>query len=420
MPFRGQVNYGESATSLLETDMTRSICATATLLALAMACQTAYAKTPPTTRPASKVVKIGKVRVDLKKREVSFDSAVCLEEGALEFLLVQWQSKTHESILHTEAKASHIHAGLLMLGLTAGKPARWSGRQIGGRFLPPAGAGVKVKMVWEDADGKVRSCAAGEWLSGQEGQKIQRPDHWVFVGSDILPGGRYWAELDGEIISLTNFASAVLDVPFRSTSVNDLRGIFANTNVVPATGTQVEVVITPVPGAEKALDARETVEVDRFGRRSVNGKVLTEDQLEQWASKYIMAHDRGMVVIRANGMARVWDVASTESTLRLGGVREFEVQRIRPARELLPRAADQARVAMAEWKDKFANYRELLEDPGRGAERTLKQIEAQLKVIEMQKELLKDYSQQLNKAVARYKATTQPVSATNGLGKGGN
>jgi len=400
--------------------MTRLLCAIISLLASVEAGFAADVKNAPASQPAPKVVRIGQVRVNLTSRQVSFDAEVCLREGALEFLMVHWQTKTHESILHTKAKSSHIHAGLLMLGLTAGKPARWSGRQMGGMFLPPAGAGLKLKMVWKDADGKSQSVDVGEWLTGQDDREIDRPEQWIFVGSDILPDGRYWAELEGEVISLTNFPSAVIDVPFRSSSANDLRDICANTNKIPPLGTKVEVVITPVVGAENAPDARETVEIDPFGHRRINGKALTEDQLEQWASKYITAHDRGMVVIRANGMARVWDVASTQSILRLGGVREFDVQRLRPPWGILPRAADQAKGALAQWKDKFINYRDLLEEPGRQAERTLAQIEAKLRELESRKELLKDYATQLKATLATYKATTQPASSTGGSAEGGN
>jgi hypothetical protein len=176
-------------------------------------------------------------------------------------------------------------------------------------------------------------------------------------------------------------------------------------------------VLTPVDGAEKALDAREMVEIDRFGRRRVDGQILTEDQLEKWAGNYITAHQCGMVVIRADGMARVWDIATTQYVLRLGGVREFEIQRVPPPYDLLPRSGDQARGAIAQWKDKFINYRDLLEDPGLGAERTLAQVDAELRQIEAQKELLKDYAAQLKHALATYKATTQPAGSTAEGGK---
>jgi biopolymer transport protein ExbD len=367
------------------------------------------ASSGPSTRPGGKTVNVGLVRVDLAKRQMSFDAEVCLRQGALEFLVVGWQTKTHESILQTRARASHLHAGLLMLGLVPGKPARWAGPGEGMRFLPPAGAGLKMRFNWKDAEGKSRGADAADWLAGEEDREIERPEQWIFIGSDVLPDGRYWAELDGEMVSITNFASAVIDVPFRSSSVNDERGFSAKTDAIPPTGTKVEVVLTPVAGAEKAPDARQTVEIDRFGQRQVDGQALTEDQLEKWAGNYVTAHERGMVVIRADGMARVWDVAATQSVLRLGGVREFDIQRVPPPHDLLPRSTGQARAAIAQWKDKFINYRELLEDPGLGAERTLAQIDAELRQIEAQKELMKDYAAQLKRALATYKAATQPA-----------
>ena len=397
--------------------MIRFMIATTCLGVLVPAAWSADANTPPATRPAGKVVNIGLVRVDLANRQVSFDAEVCLRQGALEFLIVAWQTKTHESILQTRARGSHLHAGLLMLGLASGKPARWAEPGQGAMFLPPAGAGLKIRFNWKDANGQSHTADAADWLAGSANQEIDRPVQWIFVGSDILPGGRYWAEVYGEMISLSNFASAVIDVPFCSSSADDDLSFVAKTGAIPPTGTKVEVVLTPVAGAEKALDARETVEIDRFGRRQVDGQVLTDDQLEKWAGSYITAHDRGMVVIRADGMARVWDVAVTQSVLRLGGVREFDIQRVPPPSDLLPRAPDQARGAVAQWKDKFINYRDLLEDPALGAQRTLAQIEAELREIEAQKELLKDYAAQLTKALATYKATTRPADTTAGGGK---
>lgn len=368
----------------------------------------------PTTRPAGKVVKVGKVQVDLAKRQVSFDAEVCLREGVLEFLIVEWKTKTHESLLQTQVKSSHVHAGLLMLGLAPGKPARWAGQNFGAMFLSPAGAGVKIEFQWTDSEGKIQTAPAGTWLTGAEGQEIQAPDRWIFVGSEVLPDGRYWAEVDGEMVSLTNFASAVLDVPFRSSNADAERGFYANANEVPPVGATVRVVLTPLPGAERAPDARATVDIDALGNWRVEGQIMTAEQLENWAGRFVLAHDRGMVVMRAHGLARVWDIAATQSILRLGGVREFDIQRIRPRRPLLPRSRSQANAELTDWKKKFLEYRDLLEDPGLGARRTLKHIDEELADLEARRELLSDYAAQLKKALAKYQAATQPAGDTGG------
>ena len=386
------------------------LCGTLAALALAAAAVGEKVAPGPTTAPAEKPFKIGEVLVDRSRREVSFDAEVCLDEGLLEFLLVGWQSKTHESILHTKAKASHIHAGLLSLGLAAGKPARWSGEDMRARFLPPAGAGLKVAFAWEDKDGKTRRSSAGKWLTGDDDKRITVPDTWIFVGSQVLPEGQYWAEIDGEIISLTNFASAVIDVPFESSKSNDMRAFVANSAAIPAIGTTVRVILTALPGGERAPDARMLVEIDRFGRASVDGKIMIGEEIEEWATDYILKHERGMVVIRAAGRAFVHDVAATQLSLRLGGMREFDVQRIRAAGTILPRTLDQAKRSLTEWEDKFANAHELIREPGQQAQRLLEQIRQDTRLIEARRKMLEQYAEELSKSLGRYRATTQPAA----------
>jgi len=360
--------------------------------------------------PAPKVVPIGLVRVAPAGRRISLDAEVCLRSGVLEFMIVAWQTKTHESILHTKTKASHLHAALLMLGLAPGKPARWSGQDEQARFLPPAGGKLRIQFAWKGKNGKAHLVDAGSWLKGSEQKRVLEPKEWVFVGSEVLPDGRYWAEADGEVISVTNFASAVIDVPFRSSNANEQREYYANTDAIPPTGTKVEVIIAPLAGAEKALDARRMVEIDRFGTVRIDGQAMSPDELQAWATKYIERHERGMVVIRAAGGALVRDVADTRLNLRLGGVREFNVQRITPEGELLPRTAEQAKRALKQWDDKFANAHELIHEPGGQARRLLDRIDLRLREMDARKALLDEYAAHLRRSLRRYKASTQPAA----------
>ena len=383
-----------------------------TMVGLAGPCALAAApagKAPASSGPAAKVVRLGAVRLHPARRRVHLDTEVCLREGMLEFLLVGWQTKTHESILHTKAKASHLHAALLMLGLSAGKPARWSGEEPGARFLPPAGAHLKIELAWKDKKGKARRAKAGTWLTGREGKQFQPPEEWIFIGSDVMPDGRYWAELDGEIVSVTNFASAVIDVPFRSSNANEQRELFANTRVIPPVGTKVEMIITALPGGEKAPDARATLEVDRFGRTRVDGREFHGEKLQEWASKFIERHERGQVVIRAAARALVHDVETARMDLRLGGVRELLVQRLAANVRILPRTADQAKRGLKQWADKFAHAEDLIHDPGEQAQQTLDQIELYLQQQQARRNMLKEYAEHLRQAMRRYKVSTQPA-----------
>jgi hypothetical protein len=390
--------------------MMRRSCLLLSVLAGSAPCLAAGPATRPSTRPAPKSVAIGQVRLDVANRQVWLDAEVCLRQGVLEFLMVGWQTKTHESILHTRAKASDLHLALLMLALTPGKPARWSGEDEDARFLPPAGAGLKITLTWKDAKGRPQQADAGTWLRGAGDKQFDPPKEWIFVGSEVLPDGRYWAELEGEIISVTNFASAVIDVPFRSSNADAEREIYADTRAIPPLGTKVRVIVTPLSGAEKAPHARRMLEIDRFGRMWIDGKELWGEKLQQWAAKYLEQHDRGQVVIRAAARALVQDIEVARMDLRLGGVREFVVQRVPAEEEILPRTPEQAQRALKDWEHKFAHAEDYIREPGQQARGVLDQIDLDLQHQQARMNMLKEYAAHLRQAVQRYQASTQPAA----------
>lgn len=340
---------------------------------------------------------LGLVRVDPVRREVSFDAEVCLREGILEFLLCGWNTKTHESILHSKAKPSHIHAALLLLGLHPGKPARWSGQDPDARFLPPAGPGLRITLNWKDKDGKARSADAMSWLRAGDRKGIHVPSRWVFVGSEVLPDNRYWAEVDGEVISVTNFPSAVIDIPVQSSNVDAQRDLYAATAAIPPKGTQVTVTVAPLAGAQNCPDARSMLEIDARGEMRIDGEPIEPDKLTAWAEKFIAKHDRGMVVIRAAGEALVHDVEAARGQLRLGGVREFDYQRLALPDGALPRTGEQVRRAMETWRRKFDRPQDYIEEPAVEAQRQRDRIDLRLKETARNVELLKAYAEQLRK-----------------------
>jgi hypothetical protein len=208
---------------------------------------------------------------------------------------------------------------------------------------------------------------------------------------------------------VTNFASAVIDVPFRSSSSNDLREIFADPSRIPPLGTKVEVIVTVPPGAEKCPDARRMLEIDRFGTTRIDGRELYGEKLQDWATKYIDRHERGQVVIRAAARAMVHDVETARMDLRIGGVRDFVVQRLTAEGQILPRTAGQAKRVLKEWEHKFANAHELIREPGQQAQRVLDQVALEVRSLEARQNMLKEYAAHLRQSLKGYKASTQPA-----------
>ena len=362
-----------------------------------------------TTAPAkSQVALSAHIRIDRDKRQVILDAKVCLREGALELLVCKAKTKEYESVLVTEALGAHLHAALLALKLTPGLAAQWSGTDEEARFLPPRGPELAVTLRWKDDGGAERTAEAGTWIK-HVGKKAALPSKWVFIGSRILPNNRYWADVDGDIISLSNFESAVIDVPFESSKDNTALEFAANTDAIPAVGTPVELVITPLPGAEKSPYAQAMLEIDALGRMALTGRAATADEVTAWAGKYISQHARGLVLIRADARALVDDVQKAISALRLGGVRSLDVERLRPQSPILPRSTDEAKQEMKTWEEKLKSPAEYIVDPRDEAKATLRQIESELRDLQARKDVLSDYAKALQTCLEHSTASGKPA-----------
>lgn len=407
---------------------------TRTILTVLVACLTAAAPlaadppspegagaaSKPATPPPKGLLRMKHLRLDLAKRQIHLDAQVCNREAFLEFLLCYQGTKEHESILTTKAKPSTLHAALLALGLTPGKYARWIPTEAGRppHVIPPRGAGLRVEFRWTDADGKAHKVAASDWLKTTgRGSTQTVPKTWVFVGSDVLDNHQYLADIDGQIISVANFAESVIDVPFDSSASMDLEDsadageltFRAKTEAIPPLGTAVEIVITPVPGAEKAEHARVNLEINRFGNLRIDGQDIPFKKLRAWAEKYTDRHAKGQVVIRSRPRAIAHDVTRVRDELRIGGVFDIEEVRLPLYEPLLPRTPPQAADALAEWADKFANPRDYIREPSQGAAEMLDQIDRSLQELEARKQLLREYRMHIEAGLEKYKPTTRPA-----------
>ncbi len=380
-----------------------------------------------TTGPASRrdatggrqrrILKFKHMQVDLDRREIILDAKVCLRQGSLELLICKVGSKEHESILHTDAAAAHLHAALLALGLAPGKPAEWV---VGGqpRLLPPRGAGLKLTLRWKDKKGEIHEVDPSKWLAPADADaKATLPKTWIFVGSDMLSDGRYWADADGDVVSLANFASAVIDVPFESSSNNAILSFKPNTAAIPPLKTPVEVIITSLPGARNAPHARAVLYIGRNGDMRLGPRPIDPSELEKWARQYVARHAKGRVVVRATPRAIAHDIATVKRELEMGQVSDIRVEHLMSNDVLLPRTGARAARVLREWKNKFAKSQELLLDPAEEATETLKQVEVEILRTKRRQALLAGYAKELSAALSRYRATTRPAGADKGTGR---
>jgi hypothetical protein len=162
-------------------------------------------------------------------------------------------TKEHESIVAVKSKAKTIHAALLAVGAKQGTPVQWTPD-----FRPPTGTEIEVEVRWLDEQGKWKSARAQDWIRNTDTEKpMTQP--WVFAGSgfwkDPESGKEYYMAEAGDLICVSNFTTATLDVPMESTQSNEGLKFEANPDAVPALGTPVRVVLTPKLKDEKKPSA---------------------------------------------------------------------------------------------------------------------------------------------------------------------
>lgn len=195
-----------------------------------------------------KRVEIGKnvtIEVQGTARRVLVNSTVCLQKGPLEVLLTRTMTKEHESILAVDADARVIHAALTAAGAVPGSPVKFDPK-----YVPASGTVIKVTLVYQDKDNKTIRVPAQHWIRNSNTQKTLDKD-WVFGGSKFVPNPlepnkRLYLANDGDLICISNFETAMLDLPIKVSK--DAADLVWECNVekIPPMGTKVTVILEPV------------------------------------------------------------------------------------------------------------------------------------------------------------------------------
>jgi len=182
--------------------------------------------------------------IDIEGRSVVMIGRVCQREAPLELFACLKNFKEHESVLSINTRAYIVHAGLLALGVEPGRPV-----QFYPEYRPAEGPEIDIFVVWKDAEGKIQRAPAQQWVRDVHTKQAMK-SAWIFTGSQIVKDEEtgeqyYYADSTGELICVSNFPSAVLDLPIRSSDSNEALLFEAFTEHIPPLGTPVTVILTP-------------------------------------------------------------------------------------------------------------------------------------------------------------------------------
>ncbi|MEL6108036.1 MAG: YdjY domain-containing protein [Planctomycetota bacterium] len=196
---------------------------------------------PPKAKSLSKS---GRLWVDRTTNRVYVDGYVTLRQGPLEMFACPVGTKEHESIVAAIAESSEVHAALLAIEATPGAPVRYRPE-----FSPPTGEVIRVWVCWYDEEGQFQTVDGRSWVREIESKK-ELSAEWVFAGSgfweDPEDKREYYRADSGDMICVSNFASAMLDVSVESSAEGDLLLYEPFSDRIPPRETPVRLVLAPV------------------------------------------------------------------------------------------------------------------------------------------------------------------------------
>lgn len=208
--------------------------------------ETAKRLGPPLVEQPEKLLRLDKVDsiwLDKAGGRLIMVGEVCQQQAPLEMFVCLWHTKEHEAVLTARVPAKAAHAGLLALGAKVGNPV-----QFMPKYIPASGTVIDIDVIWKDENGKIQQKRAQEWIRNFSTKKPMQRD-WVFAGSgfwtDESTGKKHYQAESGDFICVSNFSTAMLDLPVESTQRNDALMFEALTENIPPLGTPVTIVLKP-------------------------------------------------------------------------------------------------------------------------------------------------------------------------------
>jgi hypothetical protein len=215
--------------------------------------------------------------VEGDKRKVMVQSEVCLREGMLEHLMCRQRTKEHEAVLSADVDARDIHKALIVAKAAPGKTVQF---KDDGTVVPPTGTAIKVTLTYKDKDkdkNKTVTVPGRDWVRDFKTKKSLEVD-WVFAGSQFLENPLekdkppLYAANGGDVICVSNFEGAMLDLPINSSKNNAELEFEAFTERIPPIGTKVTVILEPV------LEVKKDKQKDPFKERQETQKEKKQER----------------------------------------------------------------------------------------------------------------------------------------------
>lgn len=204
---------------------------------------------PAVVRVDAHTMRIGEITFRPESREIRIPTRVNMTAGLLEFVLVHVNGKVHESLLVTEANATHLNIALKLLRY---QPSEELFRlleddgSVSDKYpeVPAAtraAARVRLAVEWQEGQ-ESKSAPLHEWIASAATERPMPEPPWVYGGSYVLEG-RFAAETSGDIVATFVTRNALIN--YGGKDNEDDEAWIPAPRRIPPEGTPVTLVISP-------------------------------------------------------------------------------------------------------------------------------------------------------------------------------
>ena len=197
---------------------------------------------------------LGEITIDTKKRNISFDATTEITENLIEYVLVNPEGKTHESLFITNASPTNLNIAFKLLGFQENKSLfRKFVNDLPTETFQEASdeqkaeSYFKIDVNWLDPkSNKTISHNINELIINEQTKETigtaESTAKWSYGGS-FIHKGQFIAELNRDIIAVFTDRSVVANYTGKGRDDDTLW--FPLTKKVPTSGTKVKLTITP-------------------------------------------------------------------------------------------------------------------------------------------------------------------------------
>jgi hypothetical protein len=197
---------------------------------------------PNIERIGENLYRLGTIRVDTGRKEISVPGTVNPDVTTLEFIAnARAGVKAYETALTLDTDATTFNTALILIGLNKSR----SRNVPTAHFDPATPEGDEVEISIECPGRECQRMPAERLMYDKQTNAAAPDGTWIYTGSAFLPDGRYLAQMDGTLVGFVHDPASIIEFA-AGAGLNKYGSIVLNPNIGLSPGTPVVLTLRAV------------------------------------------------------------------------------------------------------------------------------------------------------------------------------